>query len=139
MVGFSCFVWQVKNTTHQSKADALPIHVIRECWWFRACNLRVVIFLALLGSPGGSAFASSIVANNGNTFLGIFIEHGNHANRRIPAIASSLEEVRRQGFNHGEGAADDAPDKPDNRGAPIAPKLATNRKHLARRKQGSDT
>src|SRR3546814_712338 len=91
MVGFSCCVWQVKNTTHQSKADALPIHVIRECWWFRACNLRVVIFLALLGSPGGSAFASSIVANNGNTFLGIFIEHGNNANRRITAIASSLD------------------------------------------------
>src|SRR3546814_16197790 len=107
MVGFSCFVWQVKNTTHQSKADALPIHVIRECWWFRACNLRVVIFLALLGSPGGSAFASSIVANNGNTFLGIFIEHGNNANRRITAIASSLEEVRRQVFNPGEGAADE--------------------------------
>src|SRR3546814_8171835 len=91
MVGFSGCVWQVKNTTHQSKADALPIHVIRECWWFRACNLRVVIFLALLGSPGGSAFASSIVATNGNTFLGIFIEHGNNANRRITAIASRSE------------------------------------------------
>src|SRR3546814_14925465 len=74
----------------------------------------------LLGSPGGSAFASSIVANNGNTFLGIFIEHGNNANRRITAIASSLEEVRRQVFNPGEGAADDDTDKPDDRCAHIA-------------------
>src|SRR3546814_12052277 len=121
MVGFSCCVWQVKNTTHQSKADALPIHVIRECWWFRACNLRVVIFLALLGSPGGSAFASSIVANNGNTFLGIFIEHGNTANRRITAIASSLEEVRRHVFNPGLGTADSDTYKPADRFALIPP------------------
>src|SRR3546814_3201990 len=90
MVGFSCCVWQVKNTTHQSKADALPIHVIRECWWFRACNLRVVIFLALLGSPGGSAFASYIVANNGNTFLGIFIEQIGRAHVRTPVTNAQL-------------------------------------------------
>src|SRR3546814_13070383 len=102
MVGFSCCVWQVKNTTHQSKADALPIHVIRECWWFRACNLRVVIFLALLGSPGGSAFVSSIVANNGNTFLGLFIDTANTANLRIKAIASSLEELQSEILNEGK-------------------------------------